>query len=82
VHAPSTVHWVAAKRILRYVKHTMTVGFTFMNSKSMLVSVFSDAAWACCVDDHRSTEEFIVFFGPNLISWSAKKQATVSRSST
>jgi hypothetical protein len=48
----------------------------------MLVIAFSDADWAGCPDDRRSTGGFVVYLGSNLVSWSARKQATVSRSST
>jgi hypothetical protein len=48
----------------------------------MLVSAFSDADWAGDIDDRRSTGGFVVFLGNNLVSWSARKQPTVSRLST
>lgn len=82
LHAPTTVHWAAVKRILRYLKQCMELGLKIQRSVSTLVSAFSDADWAGNVDDRRSTGGFAVFLGSNLVSWSARKQATVSRSST
>jgi hypothetical protein len=76
------VHWTAVKHILRYIRGTLKVGLTFQRSRSSLLSGFLDADWAGCLDDRRSTGGFAIFFGPDLISWSARKQATVSRSST
>jgi histone deacetylase 1/2 len=82
LHAPTTAHWTAVKRILRYIHGTSRVGITFQRSSSTLLSAYSDADWAGDLDDRRSTGGFAIFFGPNLISWSARKQPTVSRSST
>jgi histone deacetylase 1/2 len=79
---PTEVHWEAVKRILRYVKGTLQVGLQIRRSPSSVISIFTDADWAGCVDDRRSIGGFAVFVGPNIISWSSKKQPTVSRSST
>jgi hypothetical protein len=72
------MHLTAAKRLLRYVIGTANLGLQITCSSAMLVSGFSDADWAGNIDDRRSTEGFAVFLGSNLVSWSARKQPTVS----
>jgi histone deacetylase 1/2 len=82
LHSPTLVHWTTVKRILRYLKYTLGIGLKIQKSPSMLVSAFSYADWVGCLDDRRSTGGFAIFLGYNLISWSFRKQSTVSRSST
>jgi hypothetical protein len=71
LHATTTEQSTTVKRIMRFIKKTLG-----------LISAFSDADWAGSIDDKRSIGGFAIFFGPNVIAWSAKKQPIVSRSST
>ena len=57
------------------------MGSKFLSPPLCLLT-YSDADWAGCADDRRSTGGFAIFLGTSLISCSARKQATVSRSST
>ncbi|KAD2805166.1 hypothetical protein E3N88_38543 [Mikania micrantha] len=81
LQAPTTTHYQEVKRILRYLKGTLQFGITFSKpTRSSLVG-FSDADWARCLETRRSTYGYSIFLGGNLVSWSSKKQPTVSRSS-
>jgi hypothetical protein len=81
LQSPTSTHWIAAKRVLLYLKHTADHGLLYSKG-SLHLQAFCDSDWAGNPDDRRSTSGFGVFLGNCLISWSAKKQPVVSRSCT
>ena len=80
MHSPKTTHWLAVKRILRYLKGTYNHGLLYKPGNAQLIA-YSDADYAGNPDTRHSTCGFCVYLGSNLVSWSSKKQKTVSRSS-
>jgi len=48
----------------------------------MCITGFKDSDWATDLDDHKSTNGYCIFVGPNPVSWVLKKQKVVSRSNT
>lgn len=82
MHAPPEYDFGLLKRILRYVKGTLHLGLHMKKDSSLTLSAFCDSDWAGYKVTRRSTTGFCTLLGPNIISWSAKRQETVSRSFT
>lgn len=79
---PTQNHWKACKRVLRYIRGTISNGLKFVPVCDFRLHGFADADYASSVDDRRSTSGLCVYLGPNLITWCSKKQQVVARSST
>lgn len=72
-------HLKAVKRMLRYLKGTY--GMTLRRSTQLSLVGFLDD-WGNDQNDSRSKTGYCVFLGANAVTWSSKKQHTVSRFST
>ncbi|XP_026433814.1 uncharacterized protein LOC113331309 [Papaver somniferum] len=81
MHYPTDVHMQLVKRILRYLKGTLGLGIKLRRDGLQDLRAYTDSDWTGCPDTRRSTSCYAVFLGKNLISWSSKKQPTVSKSS-
>ncbi|XP_026384604.1 uncharacterized protein LOC113280164 [Papaver somniferum] len=81
MHDPREPHMQALKQIIRYLQGTIPQGLFISVSTTSGLTAYSDADWAGYPDSRRSTSGYCVFLGDNLVSWSSKRQATVSRSS-
>ncbi|XP_059663402.1 secreted RxLR effector protein 161-like [Cornus florida] len=75
---PRLSHLQAAKRILRYVKGTISYGLHYIFSSTLSITAFSDANWGGSLPDKKSTSGCCYLLGSNLVSWLSKKQDTVS----
>lgn len=77
-------HWRAVKRILRYIKETRSFGLLFQPNDSYVNKLigFSDADYAADLDMRRSATGYLFVLNNCTVSWSSKRQQTVSLSTT
>jgi hypothetical protein len=75
-------HVLEVKRIVRYLKGTKEFGLWYPKGNDLSLMAYTDANWAGCIDDRRSTSGETFYLGEFLVSWLSKKQSSVSLSTT
>ena len=81
---PGIKHWHAAKRVLRYLKGTSSLGLTYsrgLSNRNRLIA-YADADWATCPETRRSVSGYVVLLNGAAIAWKSKKQGAVATSTS
>ncbi|KAL3701666.1 hypothetical protein R1sor_019688 [Riccia sorocarpa] len=80
---PSHEHWLAVKRLIRYVNCTAkyVVRFGPVNSQHTLVW-YCDSDYAADVDTRRSRSGYVFMLNGGPIAWSSQRQPSVATSTT
>lgn len=77
---PASMHWDAAKCVLRYLKGTQDFCLTFGRLAEGLIG-FTDADW-CSLSHRHSISGYLFTFSGGAISWRSRKQSIIALSST
>ena len=75
---PKESHLFAIKRIIKYVSGTVEFRLWYTYDTCVNLVGYSDADWAGCSDDRKSTSGGLFYVGNNLVAWYSKNQNSVS----
>ncbi|XP_067940345.1 uncharacterized protein [Watersipora subatra] len=75
---PTEAHLTAVKRIIRYIKGTLTTKLCYNKSDETKVIGYSDANWAGDLDNRCSTSGNVFLMSGGAVSWQSKRQNTVA----
>ena len=82
---PGKPHWKALLHVLQYLQGTCELTLTLRRVSDAdpdILTGYTDANWACDIDNYHSTSGYIFKLRDTIISWNSKKQATVATSLT
>ncbi len=78
MQTPRKPHYDAMRHILKYIKHILQCGIFYEAKSQLQVHGYTDVDWAGNVSYRKSTSDFMFSFGSGAISWSNKKQPTIT----
>ncbi|KAG8503694.1 hypothetical protein CXB51_001702 [Gossypium anomalum] len=80
MHCCNVQHFQAAKRVLRYIKGTLSHGLLFSKAAELKLKGYTDSDWAGSKDDMKSTSGYAFTLGSAMVCWSSKKQSLMAQS--
>ena len=84
---PARSHWVALKRVLRYLKGTQHAQLVYQQTadtsadQPLTIQGYSDSDWGNDANDRRSVTGWIFLLYGCAVSWQSRKQRTTALSS-
>ena len=71
---PGFDHWIAAKKVMRYLQGTKNLMLTYKHSDQFEIVAYSDSDFMGCVDSMKSTSGYVFILVGGVISWKSVKQ--------
>ena len=78
---PTKQHWIAVKRIFRYLRGTTNLGLLYSKEAGTSALVgYSDADWGNDCNDSKSVTGYLFQIGGTAVTWKSQKQSCVALS--
>jgi len=83
MESPTSDHWAAIKRIVRYIAGTSKYGCKYekKSTSGLKLLGYSDSDRAGDLEKRKSTLGILFFSNDNVVTWTSQKQRVVSLSS-